>query len=103
MEKDGTKVHESTVDVEATTTTDDGENVFGAKFIECTWDADVSGDFVVTARLKQTDETVRIGDDAHLDGGCHWISVRVDSSFYALWNDCGPYDDGDNLCVQSNM
>jgi hypothetical protein len=100
VKKNGTSVHNSTVDVEAVSTTADGENVFGTKFINCTWDPDDIGDFVVTAHDERTDETVRIGANKELDGGCHWISVRVDSGFNAFWNECEPYDGAGHLCYE---
>jgi hypothetical protein len=100
VEKDGASVHDSTVDVEAVSVTDGGERVFGAEFVSCTWDPENTGDFVVTAHHRRTDETVRVGVDKELDGGCHWLSIRVDNTLYAHWNECEPYDGAGHLCSE---
>ena len=100
VRKNGTSVYDSTVDVEAASTTGDGENVFGTEFINCTWDPDDMEDFVVTAQHERTDETVRIGADDDLDGGCYWASVHVDSGLNAVWNECEPYDGAGHLCYE---
>lgn len=100
MTKDGTTVYDSTVEVEAASTTNDGENVFGTEFIDCTWDPDAIEHFVVTAQNERTDEAVRVGADEDLDGGCHWVSVHVDSGLDTIWNECEPYDGFGHLCYE---
>ncbi|MHB9285662.1 hypothetical protein ACKVMT_01315 [Halobacteriales archaeon Cl-PHB] len=96
----GEVVHESTVDVPGVSETADGEQVLGATFVDCTWDATEAGSFVVNATLEASGETTRLGADDVT--GCHWASVRVDAGLTAHWNDCEPYEGEGHLCHENS-